>query len=104
MRDRIVAFQSALIEEGVQNGRAAEDGVEGEAREEALERVRAPRGEVGAEAVPADVLHALLVRERRHGAGDIILRERLVEEYEVGEAAAEGRDGLLEGREGGLSY
>lgn len=78
--------------------------MEGEAREEALKRVRAPRREVGAEAVPAHILHTLLVRERGYSAGDIVLCEGLVEEDEIREAAAEGRDGLLEGGKGGLRH
>lgn len=74
--------------------------MEGCAHEEALEAVGSSVGEVGAEAIAADVLHALLIRERRDSAGREVFRESLVEEDEVGEAAADSSYRLLEGREG----
>jgi hypothetical protein len=65
--------------------------------------VGAPLSEVRAEAVAADVLHALLVRYGRHGACWVVFAEGLVEEAKVGEAAADVGDWFLEGGEGGLS-
>ena len=59
-----------------------------EAIEEAVQSVCAARGEVGAEAVAADVLHLVLVGERRHGTLRIFAREVLLQEDKVGEAAA----------------
>lgn len=64
--------------------------------------MRATSGEVGAEAVATDVLHALLVRERRHSGSWVIFGELFPEEDEVGEAAADGGCFALEGREGRL--
>jgi hypothetical protein len=77
--------------------------VERQADEEALEGVCAAGGKVGAEAVAADVLHALLVGQRGDGGGGKVAGELLVEEDEVGEASADGGGGALEGGEGGLS-
>lgn len=91
------------LEEDVQDGRLAQRRVEGQADEEALQRVGAAGGEVGPEAVPADVLHALLVRQGGHGGGGVLAGELLEEEDKVCEAAADGGGFALEGGEGGLT-
>jgi hypothetical protein len=70
--------------------------------EEPLEGVRPTSGEVVAEAVAADILHALLIGYGGHGDSGEVARELFVEEDEVCEAAADGRVFLLEGGEGGL--
>lgn len=64
--------------------------------------MRSSRGEVCTEAVPADVFHALLVREGGNGCGGIIPHELLVEEDEICEAPSRCRGFFLEGLEGGL--
>lgn len=90
------------LEEDVQDGRLAQRRVEGQTDEEALQGVGAAGGEVGPEAVAADVLHALLVRQRGDGGGGVVAGELLEEEDKVGEAAADGGCFALEGGEGGL--
>ena len=87
----------------MENVSTTEDGVQGEAAEEALETVGPAGGEVGSEAVPADVLHALFVWEGRHSRRGIVFTERFVQEDEVGEAAADGGSLFVKGREGGLN-
>ena len=52
--------------------------------------------EVGAEAVPTDVFHFVLIRERGDGGGGVFSAEGLVEKDEVGEAATDGEGGFLE--------
>ena len=56
-------------------------------------------GEVRAEAVPTNVFHFVLVRERRNSTGGILFAKGFVEKDKVGEAAADGKGGLLEGLE-----
>lgn len=90
------------FEEDGKEGGAAEDGVEGQAFEEAVQGVCTALGEVGAEAVAADVLHFMFVRERGNGGGGVFSGEGFVEEHEVSEAAADGEGGFLEGFEVGL--
>lgn len=71
--------------------------------EEAVQRVGASLGEVGAETVAAYVLHLVLVGQGRDGALREFFRELFPEEDEVCEAAADGEFGLLEGLEVGLN-
>ena len=78
------------LQEAVKDRRAAEGRVEGQAGEEALEGVCSSEHEVRAEAVPADVFHALLVGEGRNGSGGEVFGELFPEEDKVGEAAADG--------------
>lgn len=51
--------------------------------------MRTARGEIATEAVPTDVLHALLIWYGWHGHGREVTRQLLVEEDEVGEAASD---------------
>ena len=74
----------------MQNWRPPQDGMQGQTGEETLEGVTAADGEVCAEAVAADVLHALAVGDGGHGGGGVVAVELFVEEDEVGEAAADG--------------
>ena len=90
------------LEEDGEEGATAQDRVQGQAVEEAVQRVGAALGEVGPETVAAHVLHLVLVRQRRHRAGRVVARQVLKEEDEVGEAAAGGEGVLLEGLEVGL--
>lgn len=54
-------------------------------------------GEVRTEAVSTNILHLVLVGQWRDGALWVLFRELFPEEDEVGEAAADGEFGLLEG-------
>ncbi len=63
--------------------------MQGESGEEALQGVGAAGGEVGPEPVAPDVFHALLVWEWRDGTPLVLADEHLVEEDEVGKAAAD---------------
>ena len=71
--------------------------MQGETLEETLQGVGPTAGEVGAEAVAADIFHALLVGEGRDGTCRVVLGEGLREEEEIGEAATRGEGGFLEG-------
>lgn len=62
-----------------------------------MQRVCAPLGEVRTEAVSTNVLHLMLVGQRGNGALRILFCELFPQEDEVGEAAADGEFGLLEG-------
>jgi len=64
--------------------------MEGQPDQEALERMGAAGGKVRAEAIAADVLHALLIGQRRDGGGGVFFGELFVEEDEVCEATADG--------------
>lgn len=81
---------------------APQDRVKSSARKEALEGVGAALGKICTKAVASDVFHALLVGERRYSASRVVFAECFGQEDEVGKAAADGRNGLLEGREGRL--
>ena len=74
----------------MQDRSAAQCRMERQSIQEALERVGAADGKIRAEAVAADIFHALLVGQRGHGSGGIVAGELFVEEYEVCEAAADG--------------
>jgi len=63
--------------------------VQGEALEEAVQGVGTSIGEVGAEAVTADVFHLVLVWKRGDGALWVFAAKVFVEEDEVGEAATD---------------
>jgi hypothetical protein len=78
------------LEERMQDRSAAQCRVERESVQEALEGVGATGGKVRAEAVAADIFHALLVGQRGYGSGGILAGELFVEEYEVCEATADG--------------
>lgn len=78
------------LEERMQDRSAAQRRMERQSVQEALEGVGAAGGKVRAEAVAADIFHALLVGQRGHGSGGIVAGELFVEEYEVCEAAADG--------------
>ena len=58
--------------------------------------MRSSLGEVGSKTVASYIFHLVFIWERRDGAGSIFLRERLVEEDEVCEAAANAKVGFLE--------
>lgn len=70
--------------------------------EEAVQRVRASLCEVRTEPVAAHILHLVLVGQRRDCALWVFFRELFPEENEVGEAAAGGKLGPLEGLVVGL--
>ena len=76
--------------------------MQSQAFKEAMQGVRTPLGEVWAEAVASHVFHLVLIRKRRDGGGGIFFAEGTVKEDEVGEAAADGGVGFLEGFEVGL--
>lgn len=62
----------------------------------------APLGEVRTKPVSAHILHLVLVRQWRDSALWVFFQELFPEEDEVGEAAADGEVGFLEGLEVGL--
>lgn len=64
--------------------------------------MRPPRHEFVGEAVAAGVGDVVFVRYGRDGALGVLAGEGFVEEDEVGEAAADGGVGGLEGAEVGL--
>ena len=73
-----------------------------EAAEEAVEAVCAPGGKVITKAVAVHIHAAVLFWERWDSALWVLVAESFVEEDKVGEAAADGGFGFLEGGEVGL--
>lgn len=59
-------------------------------------------GEVGAEAVAADVFHLMLVWKGRDGAAEVFSMQRFVKKDKIREAAAYAEGGSLKGFEIGL--
>lgn len=73
--------------------------MQSKATEKAVEAVCASGCKIIAEAVAVHIHAAVLVWERWDGALWVLIAEGFVKEDEVGEAAADGGGGLLEGRE-----
>lgn len=71
--------------------------MQSQARQKALERMGPLLSKVGAEAIAANVLHALLVGKGWDGTCWIVFAESIREENKIGETAPDGGDGLLEG-------
>lgn len=59
-------------------------------------------GEVGTEAVAADVFHLMLVWKGRDGAAGVFSMQRFVKKDKVREATAHAERGFLKGLEIGL--
>jgi hypothetical protein len=90
------------FEEEEEDGGAAEDGVEGAADDEAVEGPGAAVGEVGAEAVAADVGHVVLFGEGWDGACWEVAVEGAAKEDKVGEASTDTEIFFGKGLEVGL--
>lgn len=59
-------------------------------------------GEVGAEAVAADVFHLMLVWKGRDGTAGVLSMQRFVKKDKIREAATNAQGGSLKGFEIGL--
>lgn len=87
------------FEENGEQAAAAEKGMQRQSFEEAMERMGTTLGEVGAEAVAADVFHLMLVWKGRDGATGVFSMQRFVKKDEIRKAAAYAEGGSLKGFE-----
>jgi hypothetical protein len=90
------------FEEEEEDGCAPEDGMEGAADDEAVQRPGAAVGEVGGETVAAHVGHVVLLWEGWHSTGGEVAVQGGAEEDEVGETAADAEFFFGKGFEVGL--